>query len=316
MKILIIKTDRVGDFLNISPILKCLHDNNDDIDLVCSHYNYQIAKYYNFVKNFFILEKNLISFIKKNKMYSRDYDVIIQLDGKKTSYLLALFTKSKKKCAIQYKKVKTFFKKKFFITRPNIFIKFFFTDLINCIDDYDIPNNKKYHYLSLYFKILKKLNRNILQKKHYFHEGENIKRNKELNFDDYVLFHIDSRWKSFINDQILSNLINFISKASKKKNIIITSGPDNFMLDRLSLLQNDRVKIIYNTKISEIVSLIKYSNVVISSHSGIIVHLAACFGKNIIDVVPSSIFNELDRWIPFDINYKRYSINEILQIDL
>ena len=316
MKILIIKTDRVGDFLNISPILKCLYDNNDDIDLVCSHYNYQIAKYYNFIKNFFILEKNLIFFIKKNKMYSRHYDVIIQLDGKKTSYLLALFTKSKKKYAIQYKKTKTIFKKKFFITRPNIFIKFFFTDFINCIEDYEIHNNKNYHYLSLYFKILKKLDRNILKKKHYFHEYKNIKKNKELNFKDYVVFHIDNRWKSFINDQILSDLIEFIRKISKKKNIIITSGPDNFMLDRLLPLQNDSTKIIYNTKISEIVSLIKYSNTVISSHSGIIVHLAACFEKNIIDIVPNSIFNELDRWIPFDVNYNRYSIYEIPQIDL
>ena len=46
--ILIFKTDRLGDLLNISPVLFNLKTNFPDsqITLVCSNYNKSIAKYY------------------------------------------------------------------------------------------------------------------------------------------------------------------------------------------------------------------------------------------------------------------------------
>ena len=45
-KILIFKTDRIGDFIYFSPCLKIIKDNlkNCKITLICSKYNYQIAK--------------------------------------------------------------------------------------------------------------------------------------------------------------------------------------------------------------------------------------------------------------------------------
>ena len=54
--ILIFKTDRLGDLLNISPVLFNLKTNFPDsqITLVCSNYNKSIAKYYtNDLNNFF-----------------------------------------------------------------------------------------------------------------------------------------------------------------------------------------------------------------------------------------------------------------------
>ena len=41
------KTDRVGDLINITPVINNLKLNNPDykIDLICSSYNFQIAKY-------------------------------------------------------------------------------------------------------------------------------------------------------------------------------------------------------------------------------------------------------------------------------
>jgi hypothetical protein len=42
------------------------------------------------------------------------------------------------------------------------------------------------------------------------------------------------------------------------------------------------------------------------------VHVAAAFKKKIIDIVPDNIFNELERWIPFGVNYSRYSLNNFL----
>ena len=45
-KIIIFKSDKIGDFINFSPCLKIIKDNKSKshITLVCSVYNYQIAK--------------------------------------------------------------------------------------------------------------------------------------------------------------------------------------------------------------------------------------------------------------------------------
>ena len=61
-KIIIFKTDRVGDFVNFSPCLKILKDNFNEchITLVCSKYNYQIAKNYKEIDNFITIKKKLI----------------------------------------------------------------------------------------------------------------------------------------------------------------------------------------------------------------------------------------------------------------
>ena len=47
-KIIIFKTDRIGDFVYFSPCLKNLKDNfknKCEITVVCGKYNYQIVKY-------------------------------------------------------------------------------------------------------------------------------------------------------------------------------------------------------------------------------------------------------------------------------
>ena len=44
-------------------------------------------------------------------------------------------------------------------------------------------------------------------------------------------------------------------------------------------------------------------------------HSAAAFNKKIIDIVSPQIFNELDRWIPFNVNYKRFDINNLNKFD-
>ena len=61
-KILIFKTDRIGDFIYFSPCLKIIKDNlkNCKITLICSKYNYQIAKNYKFIDEYIILSKKLI----------------------------------------------------------------------------------------------------------------------------------------------------------------------------------------------------------------------------------------------------------------
>jgi len=57
-KIIIFKTDRVGDLIYFSPCLKNIRENIKDssITLVCSKYNYQIAKNYKFIDKFIIID--------------------------------------------------------------------------------------------------------------------------------------------------------------------------------------------------------------------------------------------------------------------
>ena len=67
-KILIFKTDRLGDLLNISPIINNLKLNypSSSITLICSEYNKSIAEYYRNDLNLIVFNKPLIFFLLKN----------------------------------------------------------------------------------------------------------------------------------------------------------------------------------------------------------------------------------------------------------
>ena len=98
-KILIFKTDRLGDLLNISPIINNLKLNypNSSITLICSEYNKSIAKYYHNDVEHIVFEKPLIFFLLKNIkfLFFNNYDFIFQLDGKNHSYLTSILIKVK-----------------------------------------------------------------------------------------------------------------------------------------------------------------------------------------------------------------------------
>ena len=99
---------------------------------------------------------------------------------------------------------------------------------------------------------------------------------------------------------------------------ITTNHNGNFFYNNLVkfLKNNNNITFISNSSVDDLIKIIYNSMIVISCHTGFLVHFAACFNKKIIDVVPKSIFNELDRWIPFDINYSRYEINELDKIEI
>ena len=63
-KILIFKTDRLGDLLNISPIISNLKLNNPscEITLICSNYNEPLVKYYHHDLNYIVFKKSIIAF--------------------------------------------------------------------------------------------------------------------------------------------------------------------------------------------------------------------------------------------------------------
>ena len=108
-KILIFRTDRVGDLINTSSFLKSLKFNyqNSEITLVCSKYNSVVANNYEFIDKVLIYDKSY-NLLKKIifiiKFFFLKFDLSIAIDGKNISYLISILTNAKEKYAICFKK--------------------------------------------------------------------------------------------------------------------------------------------------------------------------------------------------------------------
>ena len=317
-KILIFKSDRLGDFINISSVIKNLKINfpNAKILVFCSKYNSKIASYYKEIDKILIYEDNIISFfIKFYKLIFFDkFDLVLQLDGKKNSYLYSLLLSSKLKACISYIKNRNFLSFNHRSIRPNIIYRLFFKHMVNCLEDYNHPNNEDYHYLTLYHKLLEQIGMKIKYKNHYlpFISNENIL------FENYVLIHIDERWDAF--DKIfLENFSKKVNEFNKKYKLIFTSnylGNRYFNELKIKFYNNKNIKFIDKSSINDLLNIIYHCNTVISSHTGFVVHAGSAFNKKIIDVINIDIDKELDRWIPFDINYKRVYFNKLSNFNI
>ena len=312
-KILIFKTDRLGDLLNISPIVSNLKSHNPscNITLVCSNYNKSIAEYYSDDLNYVVYNNSLLIFIIKNlsSIILKEYDLILQLDGKSHSYVLSTLIRSTNKACLNFIKNKKILGFNFKINRPNFLINSFFNYSVSSYENYDRADNKNFHYLSLYLSLINKLNIKIKSKSHYL----KLKKPSILpEFNEkYLLIHIDKRWEMF-SPTVRENLKQKILSLSLNKKICISSNIGNneiFNFIKKECSTSFNIKFFDQPPLDHIVSLVYFSETCISSHSGLIVHAAAAFKKNIVDLVPLEIYNELDRWVPFNVNYKRYDIN-------
>ena len=308
-KILVFKSDRIGDLINISSVICNLKKNfpSSEITIVCSKYNSRIAKYYPDLQNIIIFNKSFFKFSLKyfKKLYLTKYDLLLQLDGKKSSYFCSSIVNSNIKAGLVFVKNKMILNNLIIVKRPNFLISKFFTYLEPCIEDYQISNNKDYHYLNLYLNMLKRINLTIYSKNHYlpYNETNNQK------FKNYLHIHIDERWEKF-NDIFYVNFVDKINNLSNTNKIIITSNfnGNKFYFNIMDKFKsNDNFLFKDKVSIEGLLNIIFYSQTVLSSHSGFIVHAAAAFQKNIIDLVPENINNELDRWVPYNISYKRFN---------
>ena len=94
--ILIFRTDRIGDFLVISPVFSSIKRNFQDckIDIVCSQMNFKYISSFDFFDNIFLYPDNLI---KKIKFFFslKKYDYILVTDGKKRSIYISILKSSK-----------------------------------------------------------------------------------------------------------------------------------------------------------------------------------------------------------------------------
>ena len=108
-KYLFFRTDRVGDFIVSSIILKSIKNNDpqNKIYVVCSDKNYEYIKKSDLVDGVFIFKR--YDFINKIKLLFNlnklNVDNLIVVDGKTRSILLSLFIKSRNKLFIITKKI-------------------------------------------------------------------------------------------------------------------------------------------------------------------------------------------------------------------
>ena len=75
--------------------------------------------------------------------------------------------------------------------------------------------------------------------------------------------------------------------------------------------KNNYVIILKNLPLNLLAFFIKNSKKNISFHSGPIVHISPCFDKPVLDIIPASKNDELDRWIPTVSDYSRINFENI-----
>ena len=222
MNYLIFRTDRIGDFLITSSLIKAIkrNDNNSKISIVASNKNEDFIKKYNIVDKVFLLKskklKDRISLYLE--LRNHKFDSIIISDKKNRSILFGLLLKSKTKIInvskIYQKRILDLFYNNVFLDNDNISnqsIEKVLSDNCNSLN-FNLEN-QDFHYL----------------KKDQF-KNEFI-HNDLLNLDnlDFLLFHYDEKWeienysKAFKKASNLTNMfietdtfINFLSELSKK----------------------------------------------------------------------------------------------------
>lgn len=294
-KILIFRTDRIGDFLISTPIFSSLKRNfpNSKIDIVCSDLNYNYVKTFRFFNNSYLYPK---LFFKKIIFFFKlpSYDYILVLDGKKRSIYFSLFKSSLVKILFTPSKFikrifSFFFNKSYFINYnyPKIKLIETFLDDIHCnLEDSDV---------------------NFLR----YYENENLLI-KKISFANYVLLNFDEKWiydtylKSYSNiEPSVNEFLTFISEISKKNNLIISNGfKDNKILTNYNFLdyikKKNNIKLENNIDIFELQLLIKNCNTIITCH-GAPSHIASNYNKKIIDIIDLS---EKDFFESYNFHFK------------
>ena len=345
-KILIFRTDRIGDLINCSPFLKSLkiYYKNSEITLICSNCNKPVAETYHFIDKVIAYDKSL-SFFKKFKVFFKlitsSFDVTIAFDGKKISYLTTMLVKSKQKYIVSFKKEKKFLGQKFYVFRPLLILcKIFFDTYIICDEDYSkVGVNSEFsnHYLSMFYYLLKKNHIDLIPQKHIFIVNSDSKKKYDDFYlsninDNFLLMHIDLKWENYdINIDKFNKILKNISSNNK---LVITCGKEgssffsklknsynNFLFKNDVFLSRNYISKINNIVLLENLSLnllacfIKNSLLFINSHSGAPFHISVAMNTPIVDFIKKEKELEYNRWIPFNIDYERVFINDLDQLE-
>ena len=284
-KILVFRTDRIGDFLISAPIFSAIKRKykNCKIDIVCSNFNYEYVKSFNFFNKVFLYPDNLLN--KLSFYFSlNNYDHILVLDGKKRSIYTSIFKRSINKTLFTPSpSIKNLFK--FFFN--NVYFIDYHLTKIDLIKNFLSNINCDFNSTDLNFLL-------------------NYENDKSLNYtkinSKYLIFNFDEKWifknyiKSYKNiEPTLKEFVNFLSILSKNNKVVIVNGFfENPLLEELKInnhiYENKNLVIKDRIDIFEFQFLIKHSNCLITCH-GASSHIASNYDIKVIDIVDNSEIN-------------------------
>ena len=322
MNYLFFRTDRVGDLLVSSILLKSVKrtNQNNKVFVICSELNVDFAKNLTFIDGVFILKKGLFNKIKLLiKINLLKIDKLLILDGKDRSIFFSFFIIAKKKFYILNKKKMTFF---------------FKSRLENLIFD----NENKDTKINIIKKIQHKIgisffpsDINIFNDEIFFHKIDKRKINI-LNNIDYNLLHFDEKWieKLYINsykkiEPNFENLNFFINSMidKSKMNLVITSGKNSTkLLEQLKASMTYIGESVYIKKINnntlyffempnlyELIEIIRKTKLCITCH-GAPTHISSSFNVKTIDIIDDS---KISLYRAYSSHLKKY--NEVIRVN-
>ena len=303
---LLFRTDRIGDFLMIAPLIESIkrNDLNSQIYIVGSKKNFDYLNKNSLVDKVFLLKSNnLIGKIRLFfKLRKYKLDTVIVTDKKNRSIILSFFLSANKKIFNVSKnfqsKLLSFFYKSVFLDNDTL-IKEPFKKILkkNCEAlGFDLVNDD-FHYLQ------------EDQYKNYFLPNTLL----DLDKLEYIIYHYDEKWeienyvKSFKKASNLTpistnieKILKFFFKLTKKTNkkIIITTGAINTKLIEILKLNSKLVdKNLYEITTHDVKSyllinqdffsmshLISKSKLFITCH-GAFTHIASSYKVKTIDII-------------------------------
>jgi len=334
-KIIWFRTDRLGDFIINSHLIKAMSEKSEDIYtiVVCSPINKELIKEYEFIDEVIIYDKSL-SLIKKVglvlQILSNKYEISIAIDGKSISYLCSALIRSKNKIGILYKKrIKILNFIKFTKYKPLIFKKLSQILLFHSTVEISSKDSLEHeeHLPTICIESLNKFNLGISSSSKYifpFKEEYDSKIKTfldDVRFNDYLLFHLDDKWNDIKNFSIESvNFFKNIQISTNKKIILTSFNYDseylNFLKDSNEIIKfsknyqisypiNKNIILIENSSLFEFERLIYYSQISISCHSGFLVQVSGANHSNVIDIINENDSTWIDCWVPKNTNYDR-----------
>ena len=316
-KYLIFRTDRIGDFLLSSILIKSIkkNDKNSQITLVSSEKNHEYIKKFELVDRVILYPKkglkkklNFIKSLKKEYFFC-----IIALDGKKRSILNSIFLNGKTKICITTKK---FYTHLFALSFSNIFLDNLDVNKIDII-------KKIINYLNFSFD---KSDLNVIKNKKFNSNLQNNSTSSLLEGKKFTLFHFDEKWisteyiktyktiepkkkyfKEFIYELINTSKQNLILTTGEKNNFIIDDFKSNLEKINTNCYYkkiNDFDVIFYeNTNFFDIEFLLSKSNFLISCH-GAATHVASGLDIKILDIIDDSEKRLFNR---FSYHFRNYN---------
>ena len=335
MNYLIFRTDRIGDFLITSPLIRAIkrNDKSSKIFIVASNKNAEFIKQYDLVDGIFLLKSKKIKYRINLFLELRKYEfnTIIVSDKKNRSIFFGLLLKAQNKI---FNVSKNFQKKILNILYKNVFLDN--DNLKNkSVKDILVDNSKSlkfdlededFHYL----------------KTNQFKKEFSYKDLINLENLDFLLFHYDEKWeienysKLFKKASTLTNIdvekeifMEFLFNLSKKtsKKIILTTGTiDTKIISALKTsskkineslyemnLNNTKGYLLLNESFFSISHLISKSSLFISCH-GAFTHIASNYRIKILDIIERNKTNHYSRITKHMKNHKHLYRDKFLKL--